>query len=205
MDAPKTKRAKRVEMNIESLFFTLQKYKKTEKKNVFLSLDLPHNKAAPNLRKPHLTIMFTELYSKLDAIFTGTHDKDIKLKDICILLEKNIPHYNWVGFYFRNGDKEELKLGPYVGEPTDHTIIPFGKGICGQVAVSNENFVVPDVQAQDNYIACSISVKSEIVVPIFVNGVNIGQIDIDSETIDPFTKEDETFLEYICKEVAKFI
>ena len=49
------------------------------------------------------------------------------------------------------------------GEPTDHTIIPFGKGICGQVAVSNENFVVPDVQAQDNYIACSITVKAEIV------------------------------------------
>ena len=64
---------------------------------------------------------------------------------------------------------------------------------------------MPDVTAQDNYIACSISVKSEIVIPIFVNGENIGQIDIDSETIDPFTKEDVTFLEYICKGVASFI
>ena len=135
----------------------------------------------------------------------NTADKDIRLKQICDLLEKNVPHYDWVGFYFRNGDKEELKLGPYVGEPTDHTIIPFGKGICGQVAVSNKNFVVPDVQAQDNYIACSLTVKSEIVVPLFVNGVNIGQIDIDSNTPDPFTAEDEWFLEFVNEEVAKIL
>ena len=149
--------------------------------------------------------MFAPLLPKIDAIIACSHDRDMKLLKICELLEKNIPHYNWVGFYFRNGDKEELKLGPYVGAPTDHTIIPFGKGICGQVAVSNKNFVVPDVQAQDNYIACSISVKSEIVVPIFVGGENIGQIDIDSEHIDPFTPEDERFLEYVCKGVASFL
>jgi len=128
-----------------------------------------------------------------------------KLLLICKLLEKNVKHYNWVGFYFRNGDKKELKLGPYVGAPTDHEIIPFGKGICGQVAVSNENFIVPDVAAQDNYIACSISVKSEIVVPIFVNGQNIGQIDIDSETPDPFTRDDERFLEYVCQQVSEIL
>ena len=127
---------------------------------------------------------------------------DDRLLQICQLLEKHVEYYNWVGFYFRNGDKEELKLGPYVGEPTDHTIIPFGKGICGQVAVSNQNFVVPDVSAQDNYIACSITVKAEIVIPIFVNGENIGQIDIDSNTPDPFTEADERFLEFVCEEVA---
>ncbi|WP_248724072.1 GAF domain-containing protein [Seonamhaeicola sp. ML3] len=130
---------------------------------------------------------------------------DQRLLSICELLEQHIDYYNWVGFYFRNGDKEELKLGPYVGEPTDHTIIPFGKGICGQVAVSNKNFVVPDVNAQDNYIACSITVKAEIVIPIFVNGENIGQIDIDSNTPDPFTEEDERFLEFVCKKVSEMI
>lgn len=128
-----------------------------------------------------------------------------RLLSICEILESNIPYYNWVGFYFRNGDKEELKLGPYVGAPTDHTIIPFGKGICGQVAVSNQNFVVPDVSAQDNYIACSITVKAEIVVPIFVNGANIGQIDIDSNTPDPFTPADERFLEFVCTLVATIL
>jgi GAF domain-containing protein len=129
--------------------------------------------------------------------------RDEKLKQICELLEQNISYYNWVGFYFRNGNKEELLLGPYVGAPTDHTVIPFGKGICGQVAVSNENFVVPDVAAQDNYIACSFTVKSEIVVPLFVNGENIGQIDIDSNFLDPFTAADERFLEFVNSEIAK--
>jgi L-methionine (R)-S-oxide reductase len=129
--------------------------------------------------------------------------RDEKLLQICKLLEQNIDYYNWVGFYFRNGKKEELLLGPYVGAPTDHTVIPFGKGICGQVAVSNQNFVVPDVAAQDNYIACSFTVKSEIVVPLFVNGENIGQIDIDSNVLDPFTVADERFLEFVNSEIAK--
>ncbi len=128
-----------------------------------------------------------------------------RLLAICELLEANVAYYNWVGFYFKNADKNELKLGPYVGEPTDHTIIPFGKGICGQVALSNKNFVVPDVTAQDNYIACSITVKAEIVIPIFVNGENIGQIDIDSNTPDPFTKDDERFLEFVCEKVAELL
>ncbi len=132
-------------------------------------------------------------------------DTEARLQQICEFLRNGIEYYDWVGFYFKNGEKEELKLGPYAGEPTDHTIIPFGKGICGQVAVSNENFVVPDVKAQDNYIACSINVKAEIVVPLFVHGENIGQVDIDSNTPDPFTEEDERFLEFVNMEVSKIL
>ncbi|HEA30934.1 MAG TPA: GAF domain-containing protein [Leeuwenhoekiella sp.] len=149
---------------------------------------------------------FNTLKPQLSEILT---DKDrsieIRLEEICKLLKKEIAHYDWVGFYFKNGDKAELKLGPYVGAPTDHTIIPFGSGICGQVAVSNQNFVVPDVAAQDNYIACSINVKSEIVIPIFVKGENVGQIDIDSNTPDPFKEEDERFLEWINTQVAEIL
>ena len=121
---------------------------------------------------------------------------------ICDYLESQISYYDWVGFYFKNGDKEELKLAEYTGEPTEHTIIPFGKGICGQVAVSNENFVVQDVSEQGNYISCGWKVKSEIVIPIFVNDENVGQIDIDSHTVNPFTKEDEELLEFVCSKVA---
>ena len=150
--------------------------------------------------------MFEKLKEEV-AILLGRSDlkTDIRLQQVCELLKSNIPHYDWVGFYFKNGDKEELKLGPFAGAPTDHTIIPFGKGICGQVAVSNENFVVPDVRAQDNYIACSINVRSEIVVPLFINGQNVGQIDIDSNTEDPFTEEDERFLEYVNEKVAEIL
>ena len=147
---------------------------------------------------------FQELKPKVTEITLNTSlSRDEKLLNICQLLSDSISYYNWVGFYFANHEAKTLHLGPYVGAETDHTVIPFGKGICGQVAVSNNNFVVPDVAAQDNYIACSFTVKSEIVVPLFVNGENIGQIDIDSHVIDPFTEEDERFLEFVCKEIAK--
>ena len=150
--------------------------------------------------------MHQELRSRIKDIIANIDvDLDTRLYQICLLLKENVPYYDWVGFYFKNGEKDELKLGPYAGAATDHTIIPFGKGICGQVALSNQNFVVPDVQAQDNYIACSINVKSEIVVPLFHNGENIGQIDIDSNTPDPFTEEDERFLEFVNHEVSKFL
>ena len=138
-----------------------------------------------------------------DVLSQENASRDEKLKSLCQLLQDNVSYYNWVGFYFANHENKTLHLGPYVGAKTDHTVIPFGKGICGQVAVSNENFVVPDVAAQDNYIACSFTVKSEIVVPLFVNGKNIGQIDIDSHVLNPFTEEDERFLEYVNLEVAK--
>lgn len=147
--------------------------------------------------------MFEVLKPKInDIISNPNNSKEEKLQKICDLLRKEVSHYDWVGFYFHNENEKILELAQYSGTPTDHTIIPFGKGICGQVALSNQNFVVPDVKAQDNYIACSITVKSEIVVPIFVNGKNIGQIDIDSETLDPFTKEDERFLEWVCERVS---
>ncbi len=145
---------------------------------------------------------FRDLKSKIKSLVDNSQNVEQTLLLICELLKSEIPYYDWVGFYFKNGDKKELKLGPYAGSATDHTIIPFGKGICGQVAVSNKNFVVPDVKAQDNYIACSLTVKSEIVIPLFVNGENIGQIDIDSNTLNPFTKEDEEFLEFVCAKVA---
>lgn len=149
---------------------------------------------------------FDLLKPQVEAIISDTNKTvNKRLLLVCHLLETQIAYYNWVGFYFRNGDKEELILGPYVGAPTDHTIIPFGKGICGQVAVSNKNFVVPDVTTQDNYIACSITVKAEIVVPVFVDGKNIGQIDIDSNTPDPFTEKDEHFLEFVCAQVSSIL
>lgn len=150
--------------------------------------------------------MFDDLKRQVNTqIKNDALSVDERLQSICDLLQNTVPYYDWVGFYFKNGDKDELKLGPYTGEPTDHTIIPFGKGICGQVAVSNKNFVVPDVTAQENYIACSITVKAEIVVPLFVNGENIGQIDIDSNTPDPFTEEDERFLEFVNAQVASML
>ena len=149
---------------------------------------------------------FQELKPQVEQILQDSNiDVKQRMTQVCELLEQNISYYDWVGFYFKNGNKEELKLKAFAGEPTDHEIIPFGKGICGQVAVSNQNFVVPDVKAQDNYIACSINVKAEIVIPLFVKGENVGQIDIDSHTADPFTAEDEEFLVWVNEKVAEIL
>ena len=145
------------------------------------------------------------LKDKIISIKNNSNTISNKLQEICDYLKSEINYYDWVGFYFKNGNKQELKLTQFAGKPTEHTTIPFGKGICGQVAISNSNFVVQDVTAQDNYISCGIDVKSEIVIPIFKNGKNIGQIDIDSHQRNPFTKEDEEILEFVCEQVSKFI
>jgi GAF domain-containing protein len=144
-----------------------------------------------------------QLKKSIIEIIESDENRSEKLQAICDYLKQEITYYDWVGFYFKNGNKNELKLAEFSGEPTDHVIIPFGKGICGQVAVSNKNFIVPDVSAQDNYISCGWKVKSEIVIPIFVNGENIGQIDIDSHTVNPFSANDEQLLEFVCEKVAQ--
>ena len=127
------------------------------------------------------------------------------LEWVCAQIQQKLPAYDWVGFYFHKPEKKELHLKAFAGKPTDHTVIPFGKGICGQVALSNQNFVVDDVSEQDNYIACSMDVKSEIVVPLFMDGKNVGQIDIDSNTARAFDDKDEAFLVEVNRLVAAYL
>jgi L-methionine (R)-S-oxide reductase len=119
-------------------------------------------------------------------------------------IQKYIPHYDWVGFYLMNHREQTLHLGPYAGAPTDHTTIPFGKGICGQVAVSGNTYLTGDVTAENNYIACSLDTKSEIVVPMYHNGKLIGQIDVDSHTAFAFDQQDERFLTALTRELAPY-
>jgi len=129
-----------------------------------------------------------------------------KLLAIAKLLKNNVPHYDWVGFYFLDPEKErELVLGPYEGAPTDHVRIPFGRGICGQAAERKETFLIQDVSKEDNYLSCSIHVKSEIVVPIFREGKVAGELDIDSHQVDVFTEDDREFLEKVAELVAELV
>mgnify|MGYP001162502417 FL=1 len=145
------------------------------------------------------TANYKSVFEALQALLNDSKPFVISgLKKCCELLRQRFDHYDWVGFYFADFNTETLHLKAFSGIPTDHTSIPFGKGICGQVALSHQNFMVPDVQDQDNYIACSIDVRSELVVPLFFEGKNIGQIDIDSNKINPFSKEDEQLLEACC-------
>ncbi|HMA62142.1 MAG TPA: GAF domain-containing protein [bacterium] len=137
---------------------------------------------------------FTKIFSENEA------DSD-NLQAVCDFLQENVEHYDWVGFYIVNKPEQVLELGPFAGEPTDHKVIPFGKGVCGQSAEKEENIVVSDVSKLNNYLSCSLYVKSEIVVPVFNDGKYVAQIDIDSHQLNPFTKKDEEYLENICLSV----
>ena len=122
------------------------------------------------------------------------------------MLKENVSYYDWVGFYLVNPRKQsELLLGPYVGEATEHVRIPFGKGICGQAAETKKTFIVQDISKETNYLSCNPHVKSEIVIPIFKGETIIGELDIDSHELSPFTKEDAAFLKKTGEMVAKIL
>lgn len=130
--------------------------------------------------------------------------RELKLQQISQLLYDEVEVFDWVGFYLVDtGADRELVLGPFVGEPTDHTRIPFGTGICGQAADTRETFVVQDVSGADNYLSCSIHVQAEIVVPIVKNNELIGELDIDSHTKDSITDDYQQLCEEICEIVAQ--
>ena len=138
--------------------------------------------------------LFESLIEEIKGILGNNQERDAKLKSICKLLKDKVSYYNWVGFYFIGTEnKNELLLGPFEGEPTEHVKIPFGKGICGQAAQQGKTFLVQDVSKETNYLSCNVRVKSEIVVPIF-KGKVIGELDIDSHFHSPFTMDDEQFL-----------
>lgn len=144
-----------------------------------------------------------------DAIFRQfldldkvTTDRKTLLLKTCELLNKTVSHYDWVGFYLMDRTNQELVLGPYVGKATEHTHIGIGKGVCGQVAESKQTKVVQDVSQEANYIACSIDVQSEIVVPVLKGDEFVAEIDIDSHATAPFTSLDEAFLARICDQIA---
>lgn len=148
-----------------------------------------------------LSPLYNDLLKECKQINTKKDTKEV-MQGICDLLKNKLEAYDWVGFYMGNDEERMLYLGPYAGAHTDHLKIPYGKGICGQAAERKETFLVDDVSTENNYIACSIDVKSEIVVPMFKNGLVIGQIDIDSHFPAAFSNEDKLLLEEICVLIA---
>jgi L-methionine (R)-S-oxide reductase len=146
--------------------------------------------------------LFQRLLSEVKSIIDGPLRQDEKLLAISRLLQEKVDYYHWVGFYIADEKRRELRLGPFTGASTEHTRIPFGNGICGLAAERKAIYVSQDVYKETNYLPCSDQVRSEIVVPIFGNGDIIGELDIDSHIVAPFTKEDEDFLSGIAKAVA---
>lgn len=146
---------------------------------------------------------FNFMINRIMRIAKSATSRAEKLQKICNEMKENISYYDWVGFYIADESKKELTLGPFAGEPTEHTNIPFGKGICGQAVDKKDTFIIQDVTKETNYLSCSPNVKSEIVVPIMKNETIIGELDIDSHTISPFNNEDKKFLEDVCNTVAQ--
>lgn len=149
----------------------------------------------------------TELKEKIlndvDNILNRKVTRDEKLFAICEVLADEVDHFDWVGFYIADpSGKEELVLGPFIGDPTDHTRIPFGKGICGQVALSHQTFVSQNVHEEENYLSCSMNVQAEIVAPIMKNGKFVAQLDIDSHVEGSITKEKRALVEEICSRLS---
>jgi GAF domain-containing protein len=146
------------------------------------------------------------LQRRIQAILDSEESREARLQAVCEALKTSVPHYDWVGFYLVDpGAEEELVLGPYAGEPTEHTRIKFGQGICGQAASTKETFIIQDVTQETNYLSCSPEVKSEIVLPIFSEGQLVGELDIDSHDLAPFSEGDQRLLDRICAWVAPHI
>lgn len=149
---------------------------------------------------------FDRLSCDVDQILLGSEAPIAKLQAICDLLAREVSHYDWVGFYLVDPQStRELVLGPFTGDPTEHVRIAFGEGICGQAAESEQTFVIQDVSQESNYLSCSPAVRSEIVVPIFRGAQVLGELDIDSHQLGPFTDADRRFLESVCERVAPLL
>lgn len=133
--------------------------------------------------------------NKIKEIIVGTK-KPLVLQSVVNFLYENFDHYSWVGIYLV--EDNTLVLGPWKGEhATEHTRIPIGKGICGSAAMSGKTEIVSDVSKDGRYLACFVSTRSEIVVPIMKDNEVVGEIDIDSDIPDAFDFRDAVFLEKV--------
>ncbi|MCS7065116.1 MAG: GAF domain-containing protein [Fimbriimonadales bacterium] len=143
------------------------------------------------------------LLEEAEAILQGDAPLETRLQRLMQHLHNRLPHYYWVGIYWLQGDT--LVLGPYVGPPTEHLRIPVGRGVCGTAVAENANQIVHDVRERENYLACNLETRSEIVVLIRHpdTGAILGQIDVDSTAVGAFDESDEAFLEAIARLVAQ--
>src|ERR1700719_2381083 len=152
-----------------------------------------------------VTTRIEEVRNEVTALaHAATTGKDF-MQGVCKLLHERMLKYNWVGFYMLEpGAKPPvLVLEAFVGAMTPHTRIHLNQGICGAAASSGKTVVVDDVSKDDRYLACSLETKSEIVVPIFVRGEVVGELDIDSHFAAAFGEDDRDLVEYCAQLVGQ--
>lgn len=140
--------------------------------------------------------LYSDINFELSAMLEGIKHLAANLANASSLIYNSLDRLNWVGFYIFDGEK--LVLGPFQGRPACIEI-PIGSGVCGTAAERMETVVVPDVEKFKGHIPCDGASKSEIVIPLTVDGVFLGVLDIDSPVLDRFKKEDISGLEAIAK------
>ena len=126
-----------------------------------------------------------------DLVASDAPDEEV-LNEVVRRVHEAHPSWDWSGIYLLVGDT--LVLGPRTA-PADHARIGIGEGVCGTAVADARNQIVEDVREVENYLACSIHTRSELVVLIRHDGEVVGQFDIDSDTVGAFTQEDEALLE----------
>jgi L-methionine (R)-S-oxide reductase len=149
----------------------------------------------------------TDLLPALDSLAITARSPEDLMKSIVTLLHEKMTRYNWVGFYMleKEGEGQILVLGPFRGAMTPHARIPLNQGICGAAASTGQTMVIDDVRRDSRYLACSLETKSEIVVPIFVHGKVVGELDIDSHFLAAFGLEDRTLCEHAAKALGAYM
>jgi putative methionine-R-sulfoxide reductase with GAF domain len=148
------------------------------------------------------TIGESQLLGLIDDFIKTSRNLTSALDGVVSLLAANFKHYTWTGIYLY--DSGVLKLGPYRGAPSPHTTIELDKGICGAAFREQQTVVVDDVNADPRFLACSLTTRSEIVVPIFDSKGNpVGEIDIDSDTPAAFGQSDKEILEKVAARLGR--
>jgi GAF domain-containing protein len=142
-----------------------------------------------------------EIVGEVELLINSSKSHDEVLRESVQILKQERHHYDWVGIYLLEG--ETLVLHNYIGKPTEHTHIQVGQGVCGVAVAEGANQIVGDVTKLDNYLACSIETRAEIVVLIRRGTDIVGQIDIDSDLADAFTTEDESLLSRVSELLAR--
>jgi L-methionine (R)-S-oxide reductase len=150
--------------------------------------------------------VFTQILSEVSTFAKSARDLATLQNFIVEIIPQRLSWYNWTGFYMLDpNDPETLVLGPFRGAPTEHVRIPVNQGICGAAVAQNETVIVDDVNSDPRYLACSLETRSEIVVPIRVNGTVVGEMDIDSHYLAAFSAQDREFLEKCAAIVGGFM
>ena len=155
--------------------------------------------AEPGLDKPEAYRQMTDAALALTA---GEPDPVANMANIAALIWQFIPDLNWARFY-RVLDGQ-LVLGPFIGKPACIRI-PFGQGVCGTAASSGKTQLIADVHAFPGHIACDADSRSELVVPIWRDGVLLAVIDCDSPHPARFDAEDAAGLEAFAAAIAPHV